>query len=522
VGFPTAGEFGALLTGALIRKTGSGSAPVPQALSAAQLLDGDYDGELVQLNGVVSDRAVRANRLVLSLQSGHIQFTAQLQSGSVSRMPEPGARVRVAGICSLQVDDSREAIAPRSFEIRMRSPADLSIVTQPPWLTFERLLPIFLMTLAVAAVALTWAARLRRRLNAQTNNLVRKTAQLEKEHRHTTTALCRAREAEVMEHAHNHVLELVARDEDPEGVIMRLAYAVEEHCLGASCSIQLRMPGGQRLGASPSLAPDWQDALVNIEIEDFCGTGMHSLGELSQARAWNVIGQTEAQGRIQRLYLTPIEWEARVIGVVIAFLGGELVLRRSEQNFLVSASKLAALAVERHLLYDQLSYQAQHDELTGLENRAMILVRLFAEIRASAAAGTLLGVIYIDLDNFKGINDTFGHAAGDAVLREVARRMTEGVRGSDAVARLGGDEFVVVLPGLAAAADAFQIAKQLVDSVSCPVAFCGHALKTGASAGVSLYPADGEDAETLLKAADARMYREKSGQRHSGARVHVA
>jgi diguanylate cyclase len=149
-------------------------------------------------------------------------------------------------------------------------------------------------------------------------------------------------------------------------------------------------------------------------------------------------------------------------------------------------------------------------------------VRLFAEIRAAAAEGTLLGVIYIDLDNFKGINDTFGHAAGDAVLREAAHRMTEGVRGSDAVARLGGDEFVVVLPGLAAAADAFQIASQLVDSVSRPVAFCGHSLKTGASAGVSLYPADGEDAETLLKAADARMYREKSGQRNAGARVHVA
>jgi len=516
-GFPTIGQYGPLLTGALIRKTGTAKPPVPQVLTAAQLLDGSYDGELVQVDGVSIDRTFRGEHLVLSLKSGHIQFTARLQSGSVLHMPEPGAQLRVAGICSLQVDDSRETISPRSFEIRMRSPADLTIVKQPPWLTFERLLPIFAITVAIAGVALAWASRLRRRLNAQASQLLQKTAQLEKEHRQTTTALCRAREAEVMEQAHKHVLELVARDEGLDSVAMRLAQAVEEHCIGASCSIQLRLPGGQRLGASPSLAPGWRQALADIDIEGFCGAGMHPLSGLSQAPAWKAIADPQVAGRIQRLYLAPIEWESRVIGVVIAFLGGDLVLRRSEQDFLISASKLAALAVERHVLYDQLSYQAQHDDLTGLENRPAMLARLSREIRAVAAAGSLLGVIYIDLDNFKGTNDTLGHAAGDAVLREAARRMAAGVRRSDAVARLGGDEFVVVLPGIGGPADAYRIASQLVASLARPIPFCGHALETGASAGVSLYPVDGEDAEALLKAADARMYQNKSRQRDSGA-----
>jgi len=512
VGFPTVAQYGPVLTGALIRRTGSGIVPVPQTLGAAQLLDGAYDGELVQVEGVLSDRTLQAGRLVLSLKSGHIQFRAQLQSGSVARMPEPGALLRVAGICSLQVDDSREDIAPRAFEIRMRSPADLTIVKQPPWLTFERLLPIFLITVALAGVALIWASRLRRRLDAESSKLKQKTAQLEKEHQQTTKALTRAREAEVMEHAHKHVLELVARNEDLDSVLMRLAQAVEEHCMGASCSIQLCLPEGQRLGASPSLPPDWRQALAGIGIEAFCGAGMHPLSELSPAPAWIALGGTPAAGRIQRLYLAPIEWESRVIGVVIGFLGRDLVLRRSEQDFLVSASKLAALAVERRVLYDQLSYRAQHDELTGLENRAAILPRLSEEIRIAAATGSPLGVIYIDLDNFKGTNDTHGHAAGDAVLREVARRMAAGVRRSDAVARLGGDEFVVVLPGIGGRAGAHRIASQLVAGLSRPIPFGGHTLTIGASTGISLYPDDGEDAETLLKAADARMYQEKGCQ----------
>lgn len=139
------------------------------------------------------------------------------------------------------------------------------------------------------------------------------------------------------------------------------------------------------------------------------------------------------------------------------------------------------------------------------------------EIRAAASVGSLLGVIYIDLDSFKGTNDNFGHAAGDAALQEVAQRMAAGVRRGDAVARMGGDEFVVVLPGITAPPDAYRIASQLMANLSRPVLFCGHELTTRASAGVSLYPVDGEDAETLLKAADARMYQKKSCLRYTGA-----
>jgi len=508
VGFPEIGPYNPFLTNGLIRKIGSGPEPAPQPLTAAQILDGDYDADLVQVNGILSDRIMRAGRVMLMLHAGHIQFMAHLPSGMPPRMPAPGAEVRITGTCAIQVDDSRQAVTPRSFEIWMRSAADLTIVKQPPWLTFERLFPLFLVTVLIAGVALFWASRLRRRLDAESSRLVQKTAQLEKEHQETTRALRRAREAEVMEQAHKHVLELVARDEDLDSVLMRLAQAVEEHCIGVSCSIQLRLPDGQRLGASPSVAPGWQQVLAAIPIEDFCGAGVHALSELAQSPVWKAIADPRVAGRFQRLCLAPIERESRLIGVVVAFLAGELVLRRSERDFLVSASKLASLALERRVLYDRLSYQAEHDELTGLENRAVILSKLAHEI-ATAPRDSLLGVIYIDLDDFKKINDSYGHAAGDAVLCEVSKRMLAGVRRSDSVARLGGDEFVVVLTGIAQRADAQRIASQLVADVARPISFADQMLATGASAGISLYPDDGDDAETLVKVADVRMYREK-------------
>jgi diguanylate cyclase (GGDEF)-like protein len=516
VGFPAPGVYSPILANAMIRRIGLAKSPSPAPFTAAQLLDGSHDGQLVAVEGGLVDRTFSADRLVLLLKSGRTQFTASMQARSPFRMPETGAVLRVAGICSTLADDSRESVAPRSFEIRMRSPQDLVILKQPSWLTFGRLLPIFQITLAIAAVALFWASRLRRRLQAQANTLMQKTLQLEKEHHQTTRALRRAQEAEVMEQAHKNVLELVAQDEDLNGVLMRLAQAVEEHCPGVSCAIQLHLPERQRLGASPSLPADWQNALSKIAVEDFAGAGVHPLADLSISPAWGDIAHAPA-GQVNRVSVAPIERESRVIGVVLAFLAGETVLRRAQMDFLASASKLAALAVGRRVLYDQLSHQAQHDELTGLENRAALMARLAREISLAAATGRLLGVIYIDLDNFKYINDTFGHAAGDGVLKAVAQRMEDCVRRSDALARLGGDEFVIVLPNVGQRGDVERIASQIVTSLAHPIPLSGQTLMVGASAGTAVYPQDGGDPDALLTAADHRMYHEKGFRRYTGS-----
>ncbi len=510
VGFPSQGAYSPILTGGIVRKLGSGSTPRPAAIGVKQALNGKYDGQLIQVDGTLIERTLHSDRVLFSLQSGRAQFSGELRTRGKFALPEPGSVLRVTGICSLQVDDSRDAISPRAFRLLLRSPGDVTVLKAAPWLTFERLVPMFGITLAVAGIAVFWGTRLSRRIHTQNEKLRIKTAQLEKANQHATTALVRAQEAESMEQAHKHVLELVVRDEQLDDVLSRLVRAIEEHCFGMSCSIQLALPGSKRLSASPALPPEWQAALTHLDMKELCEPGMHLLEELSPHPEWQALTNSKVAGRLRRFCLVHIERDGCVIGVIIAFLAGDIALRSSEQDFLESAAKLAALAVERRQLYDQLSFKARHDELTGLENRASLFDNLSREIAIASRSGSLLGVVYIDLDNFKSINDTYGHPAGDAVLQEVSARMLGAVRRRDILARLGGDEFAVLLPDLGQRADADRVASHLTDSICRPIVYCGHRLTVGASLGISLFPFDGEDPETLLQSADSSMYREKT------------
>jgi diguanylate cyclase (GGDEF)-like protein len=144
--------------------------------------------------------------------------------------------------------------------------------------------------------------------------------------------------------------------------------------------------------------------------------------------------------------------------------------------------------------------------LTGLPNRALLYERLEAEIAKATRSGGLLGLLFIDLDGFKQINDTHGHDAGDAVLREASKRMLHGVRRGDTVARIGGDEFVVLLPMLSRREDANQIAAKLTAVLREPVYANHQRLSMSASVGIGLWPLDGDEPDALLRFADTQMY----------------
>jgi diguanylate cyclase (GGDEF)-like protein len=188
---------------------------------------------------------------------------------------------------------------------------------------------------------------------------------------------------------------------------------------------------------------------------------------------------------------------------------------------LESWSNIANLAVERRGFFEQLCYRARHDNLTGLFNRASFSERLEAELAQTAQQDGGLAVIFLDLDGFKNINDLYGHDAGDAVLREISRRLRESVRRTDTAARLGGDEFAVLLPGVDNREEAARIGKLIEDAVQIPVLFGDFELETGGSLGVALYPDDGMEPETLLKSADEDMYRKKSSH-HARRQDHRA
>lgn len=158
---------------------------------------------------------------------------------------------------------------------------------------------------------------------------------------------------------------------------------------------------------------------------------------------------------------------------------------------------------------ERLHYLAHHDALTGLPNRVLFLDRLHQALLRAQRHEQLVGVMFLDLDRFKYINDTLGHHVGDAFLQSMATRLQSCIRQGDTVARLGGDEFAVLLEDIAHAEDVSAVAGKILAAFAQPFDVRAHELFITASIGISLYPGDGSDAATLLKNADAAMYRAK-------------
>ena len=164
---------------------------------------------------------------------------------------------------------------------------------------------------------------------------------------------------------------------------------------------------------------------------------------------------------------------------------------------------------ERKRQADDAAHKAHHDFLTGLPNRLLLRDRLAMTIERAQRAERRAAVLMLDLDHFKRVNDSFGHNVGDALLKVVAGRIKERVRGVDTVSRFGGDEFVVVLDQIKDAADAERVAGDILEGIEAPLTIDTHDFVITSSIGISCYPEDGDDADVLLKSADTAMYRAK-------------
>ena len=161
---------------------------------------------------------------------------------------------------------------------------------------------------------------------------------------------------------------------------------------------------------------------------------------------------------------------------------------------------------------ERLRHSATHDPLTNLPNRGLFEDRLGQALALARRGKSQTAVMMLDLDRFKELNDSMGHAAGDRLLQAVAQRLTTYMRECDTVVRLGGDEFAVVLGGASVSEHCAGIAQRILDGLSRPIVIDGRKLTVTASIGISLFPADGEDPESLLKSADAAMYRAKEAR----------
>lgn len=185
------------------------------------------------------------------------------------------------------------------------------------------------------------------------------------------------------------------------------------------------------------------------------------------------------------------------------------LLLEANAQLLLSALNAQAAAEAAVAHRDQLARTSQRDPLTDTPNRALLLDRLESALTMAQRRGARAAVIFLDIDHFKQINDTLGHATGDAVLQRVARRLQAAVRDSDAVGRHGGDEFLVLLAEVSRRVDAAQIARKIIHDVAAPSLVQGHMLHVSVSVGIAIYPDDAQDAAALIAAADVAMYRAK-------------
>ena len=216
----------------------------------------------------------------------------------------------------------------------------------------------------------------------------------------------------------------------------------------------------------------------------------------------------------------PLHTQAGVLGaLVLQSYSDEARYGDRDTELLQFVSTQVASAIERTQMRKRLQHMAQYDQLTHLPNRQLFLDRLRSALSRAQRDQTLLSLLFVDLDRFKQVNDTLGHAMGDLLLQRVAQRLLECVRASDTVARLGGDEFVLLVESGHAAEDATAVAEKVLTAFIHPFDLDGNQVRMWPSIGISLYPNHGCDESVLLSHADAAMYQSK---KNGGNQVRVA
>ena len=317
---------------------------------------------------------------------------------------------------------------------------------------------------------------------------------------HEITELRRAEEVQAALLA---IAEAAHAESDLTALLARIHRAIGSLLPADNVHVAMLEPGGRILAY-----PYWHDTLAtkpppgrlddDALVSEVVRTGrsvLRSDGSDDAAAQALAVPLATAQGVIGALVV-------RSVGPLVAWNDAD----RQRLEFV--ASQVAA-ACERSRHRQLLEYLAGHDPLTGLPNRHRLRGQLDHVLSQARTTNTPVALLYLDLDGFKAANDTCGHEGGDAVLREVARRLRDTLRQGDAVARLGGDEFVILLPGCGADSAAHAIADKVREALREPYRIGEHALHISVSIGIAAYPGDGGTADALLRLADKAMYTAK-------------
>jgi diguanylate cyclase (GGDEF)-like protein len=476
-GFPDIHSGFLALTRSEVQDTRVQASIAPLAATWKQLSSSANIFDLVSIEGQVVTEVREALQDEYVLAADGLLFTAVYRHpAATSLLPLPpmkeisvGSRVRVTGVCI--PENSNPFDYDKAFNILLRSFGDITVIANPSWLSIRNLArTVIVLLLAVIAVG-AWGAVMMRKAHGQ------------------TAALAARTEAEAsLERRRSRILEDINGSRPLAEILEEITDMISFTLEGAPCWCEIA--DGARLGVFP---PDQQRLrVVRTEISGRSGPPLGAI-----VAALNPLSRPSGKGPSPR-ELSAIEREA-----------------------LSAGAGLATLAIETRRLYDDLLHRSEFDQLTNTHNRASLDQQMDAQIENARQSAGIFGLIYIDLDDFKQINDVYGHQAGDLFLTEVARRMRQQLRPGDVLARLGGDEFAALVPVAHTRADVAEIALRLERSFDDPFDAGGCVLRGAASVGLALYPEDGSTKDSLLSAADAAMYVAKKTKRRIATMLSV-
>ena len=449
-GFPEVEDGFLALARGEVRDTRVSAPIAPQPSSWQELSGSHHVFDLVSLEAIVvaGVRGAAQDEYVLNAD-GHLFSAIYHLPDAAGHLPisplkqvPPGSRVRVSGICMLKSANPYNGQVP--FDLLLRSPDDISVVSRPSGLNVRNLMIVVGLLTAILWAAAGWVWTLRRKV------------------RHQTAALATRIEAEaVLERRRSRILEDINGARPLAEIIAEITELVSANLGGAFCWCELT--DGRHGKAPPPLG------LSPVVWEEIRAHNGPSHGALYAALS------PDAQAGAHTAALS---------------LGARLV----------------TLAVETRGLYSDLIHRSEFDRLTDIPNRFSLDTRLDALIGEAERQKRIFGLIYIDLDRFKQVNDGCGHRVGDGYLQAVTLRMTAQLRPTDMLARLGGDEFAALVPSIQNRAEAEEIALRLERCFDEPLVVEGIVLHGSASIGVAVYPEDATTRDRLLSAADAAMY----------------
>jgi diguanylate cyclase (GGDEF)-like protein len=380
----------------------------------------------------------------------HEEGGGPIQLPPLKKIPV-GSRVRVTGICMIDATNPFNTTKEVPFNILMRSFNDITVVAQPSLVNTRNLLAALGVLLIVVFVMIARGWVLERKVRLQTSIISART------------------EAEAeLERRRSSILEDINGSKPLASILEKIVELVSFRQDGAPCWCEVA--DGSTVGNCPPEPHDLR--IVRVSVDSRSGPAL---------------------------------------GALFAALPPETPPSTLETDSLSNGARLATLAIETRRLYSDLRRRSEFDLLTDIYNRFSLHKRLDVLIQ-EAGPSDIFGMIYVDLDKFKPINDTFGHHVGDLYLQEVAMRMNDQLLGGDMLARLGGDEFTALVSLQRGRSDLNKIVARLEGCFDAPFLIEGHVIKGSASIGVALYPEDGATKDALLNAADAAMYEVKKSK----------